>query len=463
MFAYDTLVDGFMSSARNRRSDRYGGSFENRMRLAVEILQALRETVGDEHLLGVTLTSSMPEYVEAAAHLTARCDLDYVAIGNGNYEASYLIIPPLDIEPGFGVARAAPVKAAVPTTAVVAEGRIVHPELGERALAEGACDLVGMTRALIADPDLPRKAAEARTEEIRSCVGVNLCIARRFRKFPIACLQNPAAGFERSQPEMPARRRRLIVVGGGPAGLEAARVAATRGHEVILLEREDELGGQVALTALLPKQAPLAEIVTWRERELGRLGVRIVRGCSASAADVETFEPDVVLVATGSEPEPTGVASAVDILRDIAAYEGDCIVVDDEGHRKGAGVAELLASGGRVTTLVPNGIAPLADLVHESIAPLALQRLREARVRLVEGYRVERLDPGRVLLRRAYDESDLMLEASFVVHAGRHRACDALVAELRARDIEARAIGDARAPRRVEDAIRDGWQEALAL
>ncbi len=462
MFAYDTLVDGFMSARRNRRTDRYGGSFENRMRLAVEVLSPLREAIGPDVLLGVTLTSSMEEYVDAAAHLVAHCDLDYVAIGSGNYEEPYLIMPPLDIEPGFGIARAAPVKHAVPSTVVVAEGRIVTPTLAERALAEGASDLVGMTRALIADPNLPAKAMDAREAEIRGCVGVNLCIARRLRKFPIACLQNPIAGYERVELAPVGARARVVVVGGGPAGLEAARVAAERGHDVTLLEREEELGGQVTLTALLPGQSALAEIVTWRERELERLGVEVLHGTEASEDDIAAREPDVVLVATGSEPQTDGSVAAVDAIRSTPAGADACVVVDDEGHRKGAGVAELLARS-RPVTLVPNGIGAVSDLVYEVIAPLTLDRLRAAGVRLVEGHRLDRIESGRVVLRRVYDGSELVLDAQLVVHAGRHRAQDGLVAALRARGLDARPIGDARAPRRLEDAIRDGWEAAVSI
>jgi thioredoxin reductase len=319
-----------------------------------------------------------------------------------------------------------------------------------------------MTRALIADPELPRKVSEGRTGEVRPCVAVNLCIARRFRKFPIACLQNPLAGFERGAVGPVGERRRVVVVGGGAAGLEAARVAAERGHEVTLLEREPELGGQVALTARLPGQGPLAEIIAWRERELVRLGVDVRRGFDATPAAVAALAPAAVVVATGSEPERNGAVAAADVIRNGRSGSGDCVVVDDEGHRKGAGVAELLADA-RPVTLVPNGIAPLADLVQEVVAHLALERLRASGVRLVEGYRLERIEPRRVVLRRLYDDSELILEAELVVRAGRHRACDSLVGELRDRGIDARAIGDARAPRRVEDAIRDGWEAAAAL
>ncbi len=162
MFAYDTLVDGFMSEARNRRSDPYGGSFENRMRLARKLLDALRAEIGDEPLLGVTVTASMPGYVDAVAHLAEHCDVDYFGIGNGDYDSLDLLMPTLDYEPGFGIPFARAVKDAVPGAVVIAEGRITRPEVGERALVEGSCDLVGMTRAQIADPDLARKAEVGR-------------------------------------------------------------------------------------------------------------------------------------------------------------------------------------------------------------------------------------------------------------------------------------------------------------
>jgi 2,4-dienoyl-CoA reductase-like NADH-dependent reductase (Old Yellow Enzyme family) len=303
MFAYDTLVDGFMSEARNRRADGYGGSLENRMRLPREILDSLRDALGPEPLLGVTLTASMPGYVKAAAHLKERCDVDYFGIGNGDYDHLELLMPTLDFEPGFGIRFAEQVKGAVPGAVVIAEGRITRPELGEWALREGCCDLVGMTRAQIADPELVRKAELGRAAEIRECVALNVCVSRRLRKFPIACVQNPEAGFEAEPMPRASQSCRVTVVGGGVAGLEAARAAALAGHEVRLLEREGELGGQVSLTARLPRQGAHLRLVEWRAAELERLGVRVETDVDADADGVARLEPERVLVATGSEPE----------------------------------------------------------------------------------------------------------------------------------------------------------------
>ena len=466
MFAYDTLVDQFLSAERNLRSDAYGGALEGRARLAREILDALRAEIGPDRLLGITVTAAMNGYEDALAHLSARCDIDYAGVGHGNYETPYLIVPPMDFAPGHGVPFAARAKRAVPGLAILAEGRINRPEIGERALADGACDLVGMTRALLVDPLVPQPARDGESERIRECIGYNLCLARRLRKFSVACVQNPAMGYEATLGDLsPASERRdVLVVGAGLAGLEAARVAAERGHRVTVLERAEAPGGQVRLISRLPVQEPFAELIDWRVRELRRLEVELVLGVEADAGECERRAPDAVVVATGADPSAlAGSTPAAEVLAGAPPGDGPVVVLDFEGHRKGAGVAETLAEGGREVTLVALGSSALSALTYSTVGALALRRLAGLGVALVEGHRLVAIEDGAVHLARAYDGTPLALATRAVVHASPHTPADALVGELRARSISVRAIGDARAPRLVEDAIADGYRAALAL
>jgi 2,4-dienoyl-CoA reductase-like NADH-dependent reductase (Old Yellow Enzyme family) len=465
MFAYDTLIDAFFDPRRNRREDAYGGSFENTARLAVEILRAVRDAIGDDALLGVTVSVRAPEFERLVTHLHAECDLDYMGVGNGDYQHTELIIPPLDLPPGIGIPNAARAKAVLPDLAIIAEGKINRPELGEQALADGSCDLVGMTRALMADPDLVAKVMRGERDRIRMCVGQNVCIARRMRKFPIACAQNPTSGYEAERALVPsANPGHVVVVGGGVAGLEAARTAAERGHRVTLLEARDVLGGQIARTATLPVLNVLDDLWRWRAAELEALPVEIRLGVTADAATVAALAPDHVLVATGSRPAPPDHAIAVDAWLDGAPLpDGDVLLVDEEGSRKSAGPAEALARDGRRVTVIPDGIAPLQQIAENHAERPVFDRLADAGVGFLADVAVQRIDAGAVTVVGAYDGLERTLSAPVILHAGRHLADDDLAVALVERGIDARPVGDARSPRRWEDAIHDGYLSGAAV
>jgi len=466
MFSYDTLVDSFLYDDRNTRTDRYGGSFENKARFAVGILRAVRDAIGDDPILGVTISVRSPEFERLVQHLEAECDIDYMGIGNGDYQHTELIIPPLDVPPGIGIPNAARAKAvASDRLAILAEGKINRPQLGEQALADGACDLVGMTRALMADPDLVAKAARGEAARQRMCVGQNVCISRRMRKFPIACAQNPTSGYETERGLAPTTAPgHVVVVGGGVSGLEAARAAAERGHRVTLLEAADALGGQISRTATLPVLRSLDDLWSWRAAELDLLGVDVRLGVHADADAVAALAPDRVLVATGSVPTPPEHAIAVDDwLRGAELPAGDVLLVDEEGSRKAAGPAEALALEGRRVTLVPDGIAPLQEIAENHAERPVFERLRAAGVMILSDVIVQSIEPGAVTVVGRYDGLERTLRAPVVLHAGRHAADDALCLALVERGIDARPIGDARSPRRWEDAIHDGYLAGAAV
>ena len=465
MFAYDTLVDAFFYDDRNLRTDQYGGSFENKTRFAVELLRAVRGAIGDDPILGVTISVRTPDFERLVQHLEAECDVDYMGIGNGDYQHTELIIPPLDIEPGIGIPNAARAKSVAKNVMILAEGKINKPELGEQALAAGSCDLVGMTRALMADPDLVRKLERGDGDRIRRCVGQNVCIARRLRKFPIACAQNPTSGYEGERAATPAATPgHVVVIGGGVAGLEAARASAERGHRVTLLEAADALGGQIARTSTLPILGSLNDLWSWRANELNELGVDVRLNTPATADLVASLEPDHVLVATGSRAQsPEHTIAVDDWLRGAELPAGDVLLVDEEGSRKASGPAEALALEGRNVIMIPDGIDPLSEITENHAERPVFQRLRDAGVTIYSDVIVQDIGPGSVTIVGRYDSVERTLKSPVVLHSGRHAADDALCVELVERGLDARPVGDARSPRRWEDAIHDGYLTAPAL
>ena len=465
LISYDTLIDSFLYDERNQRSDAYGGSFENKARFAVETLQAVRTAIGDDPILGVTISVRSPEFERLVQHLEAECDLDYMGIGNGDYTKTELIIPPLDFPPGIGIPNAARAKAVAKDVLILGEGKISKPELGEQALADGHCDLVGMTRALMSDPDLVRKVERGERDRVRLCVGQNVCIARRLRKFPIACAQNPASGYEGERVLTPAATPgHVVVVGGGVAGLEAARASAERGHRVTLLEATDALGGQIARTSTLPVLGSLNDLWNWRANELSHLGVEVRLNTPADADLIASLAPDHVLVATGSRAtSPEHTIAVDDWLRGAELPVGDVLLVDEEGSRKSSGPAEALALGGRNVIMIPDAIDPLSEIMENHAERPVFDRLREAGVTILSDVIVQDIGPGSVTIVGRYDGVERTLKAPVVLHAGRHTADDALCVELVERGIDARPVGDARSPRRWEDAIHDGYLAAAAV
>lgn len=364
--AHGYLIAQFMSAYSNKRTDEYGGTLTNRLRFPLEIIADIRAKCGDDFV--VSFRISADEYVIGGRDLAETkvvcqqleaAGIDLVHISAGTYESAWAIIPPLGHRFAWLAEAAAQVKQVVGIPVQVV-GRITEPAMAEDILRAGQADLISFGRAALADPELPRKYAEGRADQIRRCIGCNQgCISILFTNQPIRCLVNPSCGYEGAKEIKPAEQpRKVLVAGGGPAGLEAARGAKLAGHEVTVYEKQDHLGGNFLVGALPPAKGELTAYITWLGEELCRLGVPVKLDSEVTAETVAAEHPDVVVYAAGAKhlrPQLPGidgkhVVEACDVLTGRAQV-GPRVVVAG-GGMIGSETALYLATLGRQVTIV---------------------------------------------------------------------------------------------------------------
>ncbi|MCI0429813.1 MAG: NADH:flavin oxidoreductase [Rhodospirillales bacterium] len=371
--AYGHLLDQFWSPATNRRTDEYGGSLDNRLRFMRRVLEAIREAVGPDFIVGVRMVAdedwekglSREEGVEIARRLVASGMVDFLNIIRGHIEtdaALQRVIPILGMRSAPHLDFAGEVKAATKFP-VFHAARIADVATARHAVASGKLDMVGMTRAHMADPHIVRKVAAGREHEIRPCVGATYCLDRIYEGQEALCIHNPATGREATMPHVIAPstepKQKIVVVGAGPAGLEAARVSAERGHAVVLFEAASEAGGQIRLAARGRRRKELIGIADWRVDQLQRLGVEMRFNTLAEAGDVIALEPDVAIIATGGLPQMPPLeeggslaVSSWDILSGDAKIAGEVLLYDDNGGHPGMQAAEMIAEFGAALEIV---------------------------------------------------------------------------------------------------------------
>jgi mycofactocin system FadH/OYE family oxidoreductase 2 len=477
-FAHNHLVDQFWSPLFNRRTDEYGGSLESRMRFGFEVLREVRRQVGRDWVVGARISGdemtagglTAADMAEIARRLARSGLVDFLSIIGGAAHTSALqagAVPNMAYPIGLYVPLAAAIKQAVPAVPILHASRIVDPVHADRIVADGAVDLVGMTRALIADPDLPRKVREGRFDDIRVCVGANEgCIDRIYQGKPVTCVQNPHTGRETelADPVPAPRARRVVVVGGGVAGLEASRVAALRGHRVVLFEREGEVGGQVLLAARAPARAEYLGIARFLAHQVSKLGVDCRLHTEATRETVLAESPEAVIIATGSHPfipalpgiDGKHVATDRDVLLDRVDVGERVVVVDDIHTQQGVSTAEYLLERGRRVEVISRLFYPGQDVGVTSILPL-YTRLFAKGVTLTPHTDLVAVEGSAVIVANVYTGAQRRIEGvDTVVLSMGSRSTDALYRALKGAVPALHAIGDCVAPRGVHAAILEG-------
>lgn len=477
------LIQEFISAYSNQRTDGYGGSLENRMRLALEIVDAVRRACGPDFVVGFRLGAeelspggiTMDEACRVAQVLGATGQIDYLSISVGNFNSIDIHTPDRHYPPLAFIDYPARIRAAMPGVPVVACGRIVTPERAEGVLAKGQADLIGLCRPLLADAAWARKAAEGRSDEIRKCISCNQCWGWIVADRPIGCVHNAITGREldwgAGTMTRAAKPKRVVVVGGGPSGLEAARVAAERGHHVTLFERLDRLGGSVRLAASIPGHEEIGYVAEFLIRAVERAGVDVRLGVEATPDRVLAEGPDAVLVAAGSTLERERLGAPIDfpvytmhdVVRERVPTGRRAVMFDEDWYYPACETAELIGRSGTKLYLVTR-FWEVGREIPATSRVTTIRALDTLGVELIPNAWFSRVEGRNVVLAHSLTGREWAIEnIDCLVYVGGHRAQDRLYRELEGRVSDLYCIGDAYMPRRIADAVGDGHRVGRAL
>jgi 2,4-dienoyl-CoA reductase-like NADH-dependent reductase (Old Yellow Enzyme family)/thioredoxin reductase len=461
-----SLIGQFLSRACNKRRDAYGGNLRNRARFMVDVITAVREAVGAGYPIECKITGTQYgiengitlEQARETALIAQDAGADVLCAGSGGSLPGVLSgdIPPV---PTF-VELAEAIKKVV-TVPVIAMGRI-DPELGERALEEGKADLIAMGRALIADPELPNKVASGRLDDITPCIVCMECLDRVFSNTPLECAVNARVGREAEYTIEPAQRpKKVCVIGGGPAGMEAARVAALRGHRVTLYEKDSRLGGQLIQAAIPPHKDRIIPLTRYLEAQSKKLSVKVELGKEVTQALLDEVKPDAVILAAGATPiipkipgaRGDNTVTALDVLTERKKVGESVVVVG--GGMVGCETAEFLAERGKKVTILE-----MLDEIGSDIGPIlrsgVLARLKNAGVRMEADVKVVEMSEKGV--RGVRDNVSEFFSGDTVVLAVGMRSENKLARSLEGKVKEFHLIGDCLKPGRIKEAIADGFR-----
>ena len=491
--AHGYLPWQFLSPLYNHRSDRWGGSLENRLRFSVESLRAMRDAGGDDLFIGYRINSTsfwagdleLDDVKAVIAELDRVADVDYVSVSAGVHHS--FIHTPMTYEPGWEREYTREVKQ-VTAKPVLAVGRITNPEIAEELLRAGEADAILLARQLFADAEWALKVKEGRAEDIRRCVAANYCWRSVVSGARVQCIYNPEVGRERQwgagSLTPVAQPRRALVIGGGPAALEFARVAAARGHVVTVLEREPETGGHVRVQALLPDRQELGQIGIWLAAQAAKNGAELRVGVEVTEGDLDGLlaaeRPDHVVIATGARHRNDGwqgqtaapvdgwetgnCASWHDVVDGKAHASGSVVVIDDLQDIAGPLTAVKLAREGASVKLVTRWPMVAMETMPEVYYLWTRKALIEAGVEVLSDLFATRIAGRELELVNVYAPERLTrLEADAIVFNTGRQSENALYHALRARGVSVETIGDATAPRGTYEAVYEGHRAARAL
>ena len=434
------LIDCFFSPLTNKRSDDYGGSLANRARLALEVFAAIRASVGDDYIIGTRMVFDeelpdglqLQESLEITRLIHQEARLDFITVNQGHIDTDAGLA---NMIPGMGTPAApfldtaAKVKREFPDVAIFHAGRIQDIATARHALRENCLDMVGMVRAHMADPEMVNKVKSGDEERIRPCVGAGYCIDRIYVGQQALCIHNAATGREQFMQHSIQRSEspglRTLVVGAGPAGLEAARILALRGHKVQIFEANSEAGGQVAIAARAPRRAELAGIIDWRVQELRALGIEVQCNSYLEAEDIIAEQPDVVIIATGGLPNTEFITqgsehalSCWDVLTASSGLNGSVLVYDDNGSHQAYSTAEYLAKGGAQVHLVSPERGLAVDIGGINY-PAYLRALYQYEAQITLNHKLESIDKSAsgylVNFSNEYSQRQLQLSCDHIV------------------------------------------------
>ncbi len=471
----ESLLRQFLSPISNHRSDEYGKNIENRMRLPMQVVDGVRKAVGEDFTLGVRLCAdemfwggiTPEESLPMAQALEKTGQIDFINVAVGTYYNLHMIMPSQHIPNGFTIETARAVKNSV-SLPVIASHQIGFPGMAQSIIAQGKADVAGFVRAMISDPDMAIKAKEGRTDDIRYCVKDNKgCIGRLNQSKALGCIQNPEVGHEsltgNDALTKAVKRKKVMVVGAGPSGMEVARVACERGHAVAVYEKEDNVGGQVNLIGKRPGRESVAGVVRYLKHMLDALEIPVHTGVIVTPELIFQEDPNAVVVATGSIPEPKPfpgnygspfVITGWDAIKGTHPIGEKVLFIDEDGGHHTMATAELLVEQGKKVDIITSDLFIGIELAPRGELFLGRQRLLQQGVTFTTDVEVLEINGKQVKARDIYTNKPVLFDDydTIVLDAG-NVAEDALYKQIKGQVKEVYRTGDCVAPRGIDMAI----------